>query len=92
MPKRSYTGWNRWDVHYIVPDRKSKRGCKIIAASTKATNDLLVIVHEEYPSYSINQLKALLTDRRQFIFQPEAVAVLDAYIKAGLGDIVPNWK
>ena len=86
------TGWDRWDVQYYVTDRKSKRGRKIVAGSTKATNDLLVIVHEEYPHFTIKQLKALLTDRTQYLFNPEAVAVLDAHIKAGWGDHVPNWK
>ena len=92
MPKRNRTGWDRWDVHYYIRDRKYKRGYKIIAGSTKATNDLLVIVHEEYPNFTVNQLKTLLTDRRQFIYNPEAVAVLDAYIKAGWGNQIPNWK
>jgi hypothetical protein len=86
------TGWDRFDVKYYVPDRKAKYGRKIVAGSTKATNDLLVIVHEEYPTFTIKQLKALLTDRTQFIYNPEAVAVLDAHIKAGHGDRIPNWK
>jgi hypothetical protein len=86
------TGWDRFDVQYYVMDRKAKYGRKIVAGSTKATNDLLVIIHEEYPTFTIKQLKALLTDRTQFIYNPEAVAVLDAYIKAGHGDRIPNWK
>lgn len=37
-------------------------------------------------------MKELLTDRSKFILNPEAVAVLDAYITRGYGDYVPEWR
>ena len=77
------------DVHYWAHTRKRK---KPIAGSTKATSDFLVVVHEEHPDCTVSQLRDLLTDRTRYILEPEAVAVLDAYIKAGEGDVIPNWK
>ena len=50
------------------------------------------VVHEQHPACTIQQLRDLLTDRTQYIFQPEAVAVCDAHIKAGYGDVIPYWR
>ena len=77
------------DVQFFAHNRKRK---KPIAGSTCATNLFLVIVHEEHPDYTVSQLRDLLTDKTKYIYEPEAVAVLDASIKAGEGDIIPNWK
>lgn len=65
---------------------------KPIAESTTATNDFLVIVHETHPDATISQLKDIITDRNKYILNPEAVKVLDAYIKAGEADKIPRWK
>lgn len=88
---RSYTrrGIKAADAWFFSSSSKRKRP---IAGSTIATNDFLVAVHEEHPDYTINQLRALLTDKTQFMLNPEAVAVLDAYIRIGEGDTVPRWR
>lgn len=78
---------NHKDVEYYPPGRKRR-----IAGSTKATSDFLALVHADYPTATISQLRALLTDRSRYIFEPEAVAVLDTYIAKGYGDHVPNFK
>lgn len=78
---------NYKDVEYYVPGRKRR-----IAGSTKATSDFLVLVHLDRPSLTISQLREVITDKTQFILNPEAVAVLDAHIKAGYGNHVPNWR
>lgn len=52
----------------------------------------LVMVHEENPAATIVQLKQIITDKRKFILFPDAVAVLDAHIKAGYGNSVPDWR
>lgn len=75
------------DVEYYAPGRK-----RWIAGSTRATSDFLALVHADYPNATILQLRALLTDRSRYILEPEAVAVLDAYIAKGYGDHVPNFK
>lgn len=75
------------DVEYYVKGRKKR-----IAGSTVATNDYLVIVHQENPTFTIRHLRELITNRTKYILQPEAVEVLDAYIKAGYGDHVPDWR
>lgn len=75
------------DVEFFVPGRKKR-----VAGSTKATSDFLVMVHEMYPALTIRQLRAIITDRTKFNYQPEAVEILDAHIKAGFGDYVPYWK
>ena len=84
MPK--YPKYHK-DIEYFVPGRKKR-----IAGSTKSTSDFLVYVHEDNPTLTIAQLRVLITDRSKYIFQPEAVEVLDAHIKAGYGDFVPTWR
>ena len=78
---------NHKDVEYFVPGRKRR-----IAGSTKATSDFLVMVHEDNPTFTIQQLKELITNRTLYILMPDAVEVLDAYIKLGYGDYIPNWR
>ena len=87
MPKHPK---NYKDVLLYAP--KAKINSRPIAGSTVATNDFLVLVHETYPEATISQLKELLTDRSKYILDPEAVAVLDAYITRGYGDYVPEWR
>ncbi|WP_417342052.1 hypothetical protein [Evtepia gabavorous] len=78
---------NYKDVEYFVPGRKRR-----VAGSTKAVSDFLSIVHEDYPTFTIKQIRELISDRTRYITDPEAIEVLDAYIKAGYGDHVPNWR
>lgn len=85
----SYTRKGTSDVYFFARNAKRKRP---IAGSTVATNQFLVWLHEEHPDYTINQLRDLLLDWTQFLTQPEALAVLDAYIKVKEGDIVPRWR
>lgn len=75
------------DVEYYVPGRKRR-----VTGSTKATSDFLAIVHEQNPSATISQLYGILTDRSQWLLNPEAVAVLEAHISAGYGNHIPNWR
>lgn len=79
----------RYDVEFYARKKKRKRP---IAGSTVATNLFLVLVHEEHPDYTIRQLHELLTDKTKYIREPEAIAVLDAYIKAGDADVVLQWR
>jgi hypothetical protein len=85
----SYTRKGTSDVQFFAHNAKRKRP---IAGLTVATSQFLVWLHEEHPDYTINQLRDLLLDRTQFLPQPEALAVLDAYIKVGEGDTVPRWR
>ena len=80
---------NYHDVEFFSITSKRR---KKIAGSTKAVSDFLVTVHEEHPAATISELREMLTDRTMYICQPDAVAVLDAYIRAGDGDRVPCWK
>ena len=77
----------RNDVEYYAPKRK-----RPVAGSTKATSDFLAVVHEQHPTCTIRQLRDLLTDKTRYILEPEAVAVCDAHIKAGYGDVIPHWR
>lgn len=74
-------------VDYRVPGRK-----RPVASSTKATSDFLALVHEEHPAATVSELREIITDETKYIIEPDAVAVLDAHIKAGYGDVVPNWR
>lgn len=78
---------NHKDVEYYAPGRKRR-----IAGSTKATSDFLALVCADHPEATISQLRDLLTDRARYIFEPDAVAVLDAYIAKGFGEYVPRFR
>lgn len=78
---------NHKDVEYYVSGRKRQ-----VASSTKAVSDFLALVHKENPTFTISQLRELITDRFRYLPNQEAIEVLDAHIKAGCGDCVPNWK
>lgn len=84
MPRypKNYKG-----AEYYVPGRKRR-----IAGSTVATSEFLAMVHKTFPTFTISQLKELISDRREYIVFPEALEVLDAYIKAGYGDHIPKWR
>lgn len=78
---------NHKDVEYYVPGRKRR-----VAGSTKATSDFLALVHEDYPTATIAQLREIITDKTRYIRSPEAVEVLAAHIALGYGNHVPNWR
>ena len=78
---------NHKDVEYYVP------GCKKrITGSTRAASDFLAIMHQDHPAFTIRQLRELISDCTRYIPDPEAIGVLDAHIKAGYGDLVPEWR
>ena len=77
------------DVWYFTRNGKRK---KPIATSTVATQDWLIFLHEQHPKRTIQELRDYITDKRRAIHNPEALAVLDAYIKVGEGDVVPHWR
>lgn len=83
MPKRKYS----LGTDYHVPGRKRR-----VAESTVATGCFLAIVHQDNPTATISQIREIITDETKYIICPEAVAVLDAHIKAGYGDHIPNWR
>lgn len=78
---------SKYDVEYYVPGKKRR-----VAGSTKATSDFLTMVHNQYPSYTISQLYALVIDRSKYIKFPEAIEVLEKHLKAGYSDYVPKWR
>lgn len=78
---------NHRDVEYYAPGRK-----KAIAGSTVSTSDFLVMVHNDNPDATILELKKLITDPSKYILFPDAVEVLDAYIKVGQADYIPQWR
>ena len=80
--KRQDTG-----AAYYVAGKK-----RPIARSTPATLHFLALAHLEHPTRTINQLRCLITDKTQYIPNPEAVEVLDVHIKRGYGNNVPTWR
>lgn len=64
---------------------------KPIAESTSATSRFLAIVCEQNPTLTIQEIRDLITDKTQYIYNPEAVAVLDKHIEKGYGKCIPNW-
>ena len=78
---------NYCDVEYYVSGRKRR-----IAGSAVATKNFLVMVHQENPTINIRELRELITDKTRYILFPDAVEVLDAHIKIGFGDHIPDWR
>lgn len=58
---------NHQDVGYYVVGRKRK-----IAGSTRA----IIIIHQENPTFTIRQLKELITDGNKYILYPDVAEVL----------------
>jgi len=81
---------SKQDGDVLFWSHTSKRR-KPIAKATTATSEFLAAVHEQHPRATIRELQDLLNDKKRYIHDPEALAVLDAYIKAGEGDTVPRW-
>jgi hypothetical protein len=83
MPKLRKTpkGWNSGDVEWysLKKSKGAKRG-KILAYSTKASSDLIVMLAEENPDATIIELQKMIN------FDAEAEKVLQAYIDAGQGE------
>lgn len=90
MPKRNRLPPG--DVCYYAPSNKKGKRLMCIAWSTTATSHFLGIVHEDYPDYTVRQLYELLSDKSQFLSNPEALRVLREYIDKGYEDVVPNFK
>ena len=92
MPKRNRLPPG--DAVFYAPPLKpnAKSRFKIVTWSTTATSKFLGIVHEDYPDYTVRQLYKLLSDKSQFLSNPEALRVLREYIDKGYGDVVPNFK
>lgn len=85
MSKRKIKG----DIAWL--SLKNKKRKTPLTWSTTATSDFLVAIHEMYPDDDILALWARLCDKQQFIYNPEAVAVLEKYIEYGEGDIIPHF-
>lgn len=83
MPKLSKApkGWYSRDVEWysIKKSRAAKRG-KILAYSTKATSDLIVMLAEDNPKATIREIQQMIN------FDTEAEKVLQAYIDKGQGE------
>ena len=71
---------------FYVPKKKKR-----FMEATSATARFLGIVCEENHTLTIQEIRDLITDKTQYVYNPEAVAVLDAHIKKGYGKCIPNW-
>ena len=75
-------------MEYFVSGQKRR-----VAGSTKATSDYLAFIHKSYPTLTIRQMRELITDRTRCVPIGEAIEVLDAHIKVGYGDCIPDgWR
>ena len=71
---------------FYVPKKKKR-----LIEATSATSRFLGIVCEENPMLTIQEIRDLITDKTQYIYNPEAVAVLDKHIEKGYGKCIPSW-
>ena len=76
---------------FYVPKKKNSKKKKRFIEATSATSRFLGIVCEENPALTIQEIYDLITDKTRYIYNPEAVAVLDAHIKKGYGKCIPSW-
>lgn len=87
MPKlpKPPKGWYSRDVewHSIKKSRVAKRG-KILAYSTQATSDLIVMLAEDNPKATIREIQQMIN------FDGEAEKVLQAYIDKGWGEAIAH--
>lgn len=83
--------WERSIKLGLVPHFTFRKRKKRLVEATSATGRFLGIVCEENPTLTIQELRDLITDKTQYIYNPEAVAVLDVHIKKGYGECIPNW-
>lgn len=81
MPRRRKIpkGWDSGDIRYYAENKK-----RPIAYSTKATRAYLKVVSHIYDT--VNEIKAHIE------YCPEAIKVLDEYIKRGYGEAVLRIK
>lgn len=71
---------------FYVPKKKKR-----FVEATSATARFLGIVCEENPTLTIQEIYDLITDKTRYIYNPEAVAVLDKHIEKGYGKCIPSW-
>ena len=63
MRKRKY---EKGAAYYVAGKKRP------IARSTPTTMHFLALAHLEHPTLTINQLRCLITDKTQYILNPEA--------------------
>lgn len=70
---------------FYVPKKKKR-----FVEATSATARFLGIVCEENPTLTIQEIYDLITDKTQYVYSPETVAVLDAHIKKRIRKMHPK--
>lgn len=75
------------DVEYHVFGKK-----RPVAGSSVATSDFLAAVQDLHPTATIDQLRAILSDRSQWLPNLDVLATLDAHIEAGYGSYISHWR
>lgn len=74
------------DAFYYVPTRS-----QAITWSTRETSEFLARLHQRHPVATILQLREILVSEEKSPIHTAAIAVLDAYIKAGYSEYIPDW-
>ena len=74
------------EAFYYVPTRS-----QAITWSTRETSEFLARLHQRHPTATISQLREILILEEGLPLYDAAVAVLDAYIKAGHSEYIPDW-
>ena len=79
-------GKTKREAFFYIPTRN-----RAITWSTQETSEFLAQVHQRHPMATVSQLREILSSEECSPIHTAAVAVLDAYIKAGHGEYVPDW-
>lgn len=78
-------GWLSDDViwHSMVKSKGAKEA-RPLAYSTKAANDLVVLLAQGHPEFTVKEVLGLIA------YDQEARKVLQAYVDAGQGDFIAS--
>lgn len=74
------------EAFYYIPGRS-----QAVTWSTKATSEFLALAHRRHPEATISRLREILTSEDNVPIHGAAVAVLNAYIRGGYSEYIPDW-
>lgn len=80
--------FDKFDRYFYGRTKSGKRSKKPITGSGLQTADALFLdqIVEMYPNYIVKQLKEVLSDKSQWLYNPDVISCLNALIEHGYGD------
>lgn len=76
----------KFECHYYGKTKSGKWTKRPVAGLHTADALFLNLVAEMYPDYTIRQLKEVLLDKRQWLYNPDVISCLNSLIEHGCED------